>query len=157
MEKGAFEWHPTMKPPAASFCCVGEVTHTLSPPSFFLMLLPNSGRRIYELTSQKRFEKRSTELFPTALNLLFSASSLGCQVSVVIFISSNLWLLPFLPRKPPLQLDLATTLEESSHGAELAPISPDQPLLSRSLPLLQSPHSLSLVCFQCHPVSLLPS
>lgn len=44
---------------------------------------------------------RSTEHFPNSPQFTFSAFSLGCQAFVVIFINSNHWLLPFLPRETP--------------------------------------------------------
>lgn len=44
---------------------------------------------------------RITEHFPSSPQFTFSAFSLGCQAFVVIFINSNCWLFPFLPKRTP--------------------------------------------------------
>lgn len=87
---------------------------------------------------------RSPERFPSSLQFTSSALSLGCQAFVVILINSNLWLLPFLPRLP--------SYSRPATGLDM----PHPPSL-HTLPLLQTPPSLSLVCSQGHPPPWCPA
>lgn len=100
---------------------------------------------------------RSTEHFPNSPQFTFSAFSLGCQAFVVIFINSDRWLLPFLPRKLHLPLEPATILQPTSHGAGFAPISPANPFFH--IPSTASdPPLLCLLCasnLTCLPVAKL--
>lgn len=88
---------------------------------------------------------RSTEHFPNSPQFTFSAFSLGCQAFVVIFINSDRWLLPFLPGKLHLPLEPATILQQTSHGAGFAPISPANPFFPHPVHYLRPP----LLCLLC--------
>lgn len=141
---------------AVAVCCF-EVTHTWFPT----FLLPCISLRALDggfMSSCLRnaLKMRSPEHFPNSPQFTFSALSLGCQAFVVIFINSHRWLLPFLPRKTPPPAGAATILQQTSHGAGFAPVFPDLPLLSMSLPFLHTPPSLSLGCFQGHPSPCCP-
>lgn len=68
---------------------------------------------------------RITEHFPNSPQFTFSAFSLGCQAFVVIFINSNRWLLPFLPRMVPPPAGSDVILQLTALQGGLAPVSPD--------------------------------
>lgn len=88
---------------------------------------------------------RSTEHFPNSPQFTFSAFSLGCQAFVVIFINSNRWLLPFLPRETPPPAGTGYHPAADQPQGWICPHFSCQCLLSMSLSILQTP----LCCLFC--------
>lgn len=109
---------------------------------------------------------RITEHFPNSPQFTFSAFSLGCQAFVVIFINSNRWLLPFLPRTVPPPAGSDVVLQLTALQAGLAPVSPDDAFsVSPSCRCRTHPRShlcihavfLSVYNQVCHGCSALPT
>lgn len=92
-------------------------------------------------------KRRITEHFPNSPQFTFSAFALGCQAFVVIFINSNRWLLPFLPRTVPPPAGSDVVLQVTALQAGLAPVSPDDSIfVSPSCSCRTHPHSHSCIC-----------
>lgn len=94
---------------------------------------------------------RNTERFPNSPQFTFSTFSLGCQAFVFIFINSNHWLLPFLPRKTPPPARTGYHLIADQPWGCICPIFPNQPLLSTSHP---TPAHPTLTASRVLPMSL---
>lgn len=93
---------------------------------------------------------RITEHFPNSPQFTFSAFSLGCQAFVVIFINSDRWLLPFLPRTVPPPAGSDVILQLTALQAGLAPVSPDEIFsVALSCHCGAHPHCHLCVCNAC--------
>lgn len=115
-----------------------------SPSHTVLFLCTSLEGGVMSSCLRNALKMRITEHFPNSPQFTFSAFSLGCQAFVVIFINSNRWLLPFLPRTVPPPAGSDVILQLTALQAGLAPVSPDNTYLCISLLPLQSPPSLSV-------------
>lgn len=104
----------------------GGYPYSASPPSTVLFPCASLEGGVMSSCLRNALKMRITEHFPNSPQFTFSAFSLGCQAFVVIFINSNRWLLPFLPRTVPPPAGSDVILQLTALQAGLAPVSPDE-------------------------------
>lgn len=117
-----------------------------SPPSSFLFSCASLEGGVMSSCLRNALKMRITEHFPNSPQFTFSEFSLGCQAFVVIFINSNRWLLPFLPRTVPPPAGSDVILQPTALQAGLAPVSPEEISVALSCRCRAHPHRHLCVC-----------